>query len=1789
MEEIQGYRFGIDMDDGGMTRSLKELRAEAKLLKSAMKSNFTEIKSGEGIMKAYAGKVKDAGRVIESQQAVVTKLREQQKGLDLQTEKGRSAYVRYQNQINRAKMEISTLSAQQERAKKSADLFRSGVLDVQRSVKLATAANKAYIDRLQAEGRTAEAVSAKHKGLRDSYEGVSKQLTIEKQRLNEVTEASGKGSDEYRKQSIRVNELGTKLAHLRTDLRDVRAEDDKLHPTGINRMIAATERATKKTDKANHLFGKVFAANALSNGLVSAWQAVTAATGAAIKAGSDYDKQQQKMGATWQTLTGSIAKAKSMITTINKDSVKTGQDTDLVDELEQGYYHLHSNKKESDKMTLASLNLADAVGINKQQSLAVRQDMVNGLSKGTVQQGLLNQTSQYFPMFREALAKQLTHEIKTGESQYGTTVTDPKTKKKHTEMMKSVDVSDLPTMTKAGLISSAEFEKVFEHLGLVKYKQAADNMMKTMYGMGRTIKARIPALLGDMEKPIINAKNPIYEGVSKWVSDPRTEKEFTKVGKAANSGITVITKAFAKAFGIKSAPQAMNKAMNALAKGVTSTSKSIARNAPEIKDLFTTLKSLGGIGFKTLIESLKILNFLLKPIVKLIGGNADTFAKFAATWFLASKGLKAFNQGLKTVRGFQDIFGKATEIFGLKKETSAIDEETVALEKNSRARAQNADTGIGGGTGGGKTSKAENAIDDVTESAGGGTGKEAKELTRVEKYGSKRGLGRITSKIHGLGEFRNVTKAGKVLAGSVGVLDVLNAGTDLIGTTKKSVGSHVGAASGSLGGTAAGAAIGTAIMPGIGTAIGAGLGGIAGEGIGKKLGKAIQKGLTFQKIHVPKISTSSAYDKLNKSAHDHYKDMVKGDEKNLKLLYKNGDITKSEYEKRLAIIQKNESKMTRISSMNERDRNAVTKYYAQSRQALTEKWNRKILADQKKYGKNSKQVTKDEADKKKALNKQELKFATQVTAKEARLHTTLTGQIKLASNKQVSILKKLKSSKKKLSKQDLEQIVSSSNKERKVVSKNAAKQADSAINAANKKYWKTVAAAKAEYKGNSKYAKNQRKKIEEHARKQRDNTIAAAYKQQKDTVKKAKDQYDDTVSYAHKQNKGVTKQSSDQYEKTKANNQKTKDNYHSTWHGIWKTVGNWVGKIIKGMNKGAVKGQNQVFKQYGGTDTLSPITASYYASGTGAFSNMRRAITKPTLAVLNDGHDSPETGNQEAVLHPNGLTELVQGKNAMKWLEPGAEVLNATETKLMSNLGLVHFAGGTGLLSGLFKTAGKVGNFFKKAFGSLKDKLKAITSFTSNATKSFNSTFNPDFGGLKGTVAKNYAHLAKTKVKKQGQKWWSAAWNVIDGAANSDGVGGGPVLHSPGKGWTISSGFGYRGKTAGGMSSHDGVDFTNGRVVHALQDAIVTEAGAGRWLGNDGVGEVIGTKGGNLRLIYQELNGKNPKGATLLVHKGDHVKQGQAIAKLGPSGTHVHIGATTEGLWDHGGASTKGWLDVTKLHGSYGNKAAKKVSSGLTKFATKQLKSSGVLSWVKKFLEPLTEAADSSSSGDAPAPTGSRKHWMKQAGMPKSWWNAINEIVTKESGWRLNAANGQYHGLPQTTIANLEKGGSNWRTNAVAQLRAMKKYISGRYGTADKALAFRKVHNWYANGGLSKTEKLAHLSEHNMPEMIIPMSQLKKSRGYELLGKTAAMMAKRDGLDDQNTKSSGGDAGGDDSAIKKFSDKLDSVIGLLSELVSGQDNPVPAVVSSTDVINVINKHNKQARVNRNLGRGTPFG
>ncbi|MFO1546549.1 phage tail tip lysozyme [Lactiplantibacillus plantarum] len=1360
-EKIQGYEFAINMDDGGMTRTLREIKNEAKLLKSGMQANFAEIRSGEGVMAAYAGKVKDAGRAIEAQRLVIERLKSEQNGLDQTTQKGREAYVKYENQINAAKRSIASLEGQQERAQKSLDLQKSGVLQLKDATEISAKVTDSYVAKLKAEGHEFEANKVKASGLHQSYNELNKQLEAEQSRLDKIASASGNSSKEFKEQQIRVNELGTKIAQTRTKMKELDEQLSKKPQSGLTSVISQLNRVNEHADKANHLFGKILGAHLVANGITSAFQSITSHIHEAISAGMEYEKEQQKMTATWLTLTGTVGKSNAMVKTINDLSVKTGQAVDVVNELEQGFYHLHSNKKESDELTKSMLNMSDAVGLDSQQIQAVTQDMVNGLSRGKANAGMLNQISQYFPMFREQLAK------------YETQVNHGK----------KVTVADLSEMAKQGKISASDIEKTFNQLGSGKYDKAADNMLHTMVGMERTIKARVPALIGDIEKPILTAQNPIYGAVSKWVSDKRTDKEFSKVGVAAEKGISTITKAFAKAFDVKSAPKAMNDAMDNLAKGVTKASDSIAKNAPEIVNFFKTVKNLGGLGFETLIESLKITNALLKPLLSMVGGHTETIAKFGAAWWLTSKAVKETSSVLSTFKKISDTVSWAEKVLGIKQETKALEEQNAVLKTNAELSTASEEN-IGTGYRRVKGRKAGNIGADLSSIS-----VEAENTEKIAKSSKWSLLGGTigTRIINGAGLAMTAWDAGSSIAKAVSS----GRASDKYKATGKTAGTLIG------GGI--GAALGS-VIPGAGTAAGAMLGASIGDGVGgtktaNTIVKRISDALKGKSIETPKIKTEStkrSLSDLGKAYSSYYSKKQKQDLNDVNVLHKAGMLTDTEYKKQLASIKKNDSETNRFEKMSASDRNAIAKYYAQQKAGIISKWNAserktnsswdaKIASDERRFGANSIIVQKDMSKKKAAIKAEEnkksaaldklrIKSATETTAQEARLHTTLTGKIKSAANKQNDILRNLAKSKGKITREQANDAISQSNKEyKKTVSladqeykdrvsaaekqhnkvvKAAERQASEAISQAKSQYSKTVDAAKNQYSGNSKYAEKQRAAIINKAKDQKQKTIDNALEQENKTEQHADRQYKHTTDDADKQRSQVVKHAKDQNSSVvdQANSQskgvlghavkqangsmKAADKQGSGIHSIWKNITSFFSNLVKGFG---IKPINVGAYPSG----YNPVTMGAYASG---------GIVGTARALVGEG------GVEAKIDRDNGKVSFL-GMNGAEVVnvKPGDQILNAGDTAKLFNGGLGH------TLPGYAKGTIDIASFLKKIksgatsiFDSVSDKaMDALSKIThplktlkSMALKTFDPTKTPGVGSIGHNLGKGLVDRA---------------------------------------------------------------------------------------------------------------------------------------------------------------------------------------------------------------------------------------------------------------------------------------------------------------------------------------------------------------------------------------------------------------------------------------------------------------
>lgn len=321
---------------------------------------------------------------------------------------------------------------------------------------------------------------------------------------------------------------------------------------------------------------------------------------------------------------------------------------------------------------------------------------------------------------------------------------------------------------------------------------------------------------------------------------------------------------------------------------------------------------------------------------------------------------------------------------------------------------------------------------------------------------------------------------------------------------------------------------------------------------------------------------------------------------------------------------------------------------------------------------------------------------------------------------------------------------------------------------------------------------------------------------------------------------------------------------------------------------------------------------------------------------------------------------------------------------------------------------------------------------------------------------------------------------------------------------------------------------------------------------------------------------------TTILPKGSHVINGDDTERLGLSNypdMHYYAKGTISfgSIWNSvkSGAS-KLWDDISDgvklaknivahpieaLESAFSGslKIGKSVqfaidtAKGLGSFIIKNIKN-GIVKEIKKWIDSNEDEGDSNST--SPKPTGSHKHWMKQAGIPKSWYEDLNWIINHESGWRVNATNpgsGAY-GLPQSLPGNkMASAGKDWKTNPITQLKWMYSYVKGRYGNASNAKHFWQTHNWYANGGFVTQEQIAHIAEGNRPEAIIPLTN--RTRAMQIL----AQVRDKYGLSAGNVVLSGGKQ--DNTDLSSLERKFDTVISLLGQIAGLSAEQVNALKS----------------------------
>lgn len=1624
----------VGLDSAEAVKSLKQLTAEVRANTSGWKAQETALKSAGEYQKAAAARVDGLIKSMEAQKAKIDELKSRQSGLNRDTKSGEEAYLKLADQINKASRSYDSMGGQLDRAKSKLQYYNSGLADLQKGYKQSTALSESYVKRLEAEGRSAEANKARLSGLKQAYSNMEAQYKAQTNELERIKNASGATSDAYKRQQVRVNETATAMAKAKTSQKElVKAMEKEPHGfmSGVRSKLDSVDDKAKKT---SHLFGTILGAHLVANGITNAIGQITASFGALKDSVVQYDDKQRTMAATWETLTGSAGKGKQMVGIGNELASAFNQNINVVDELNQSFYHVFDNAPRTKELTKSILTLGDTLNLSDENVTRLGTNFTHMLSSGKMQLGDFNMINDQLPMYA---GKMLEFEKK---QQHNSKLT----------------MSTLRDQMSAGKISAKDAEEVMNSLG-GKYAKASENLMKTIPGMERSIRTQMPALLDAVYKPIANMKSPLMGQFTKWIGDKNTKTEFKKVGKALASQIKDITKAFTgKNFNVGNT---LDKMLSNLAKGINKVGANIVAHKKNIKSFFSSMKTASKTSFKVFVQSLKDI----EPILKIIGGFAEkhpkVFAGLASSAFVASKGISALKLAFSGLDLAKGMGGKLSRLV-LKPKVDGAEGERELTRFASFVKRKG--TGMGRWlkkTASIATTKAKGALSSMwthTKSVGGKIGKGLKWTAKIAYKGASKAFSVLGAGIKTLGKsFLSLSRL--LLANPIGI--VLTAVVAL-GVAFYEAYKHIKPFRQWVN-----KAFKSVVNFGKGIAK---WGSNVGKSIGKALGNMSKKWNGFKKSFGK--SWNSHWSAMGKSLRNSWNGSVKNTRNFFSSVGKKWNGFKKSFKKSWNTHWSNSNKSLKNSW------NGSLKHTRDFFSSMGKKWNGWKKSFKKSWSKHWNNT-------------------------KSSLHgawNSSYGHTKNFFSKMGSRWNGWKKS----------------------------------WSHSWNNHWNTM-----------------RANLHNYWNKDLSHTRVFGHSM------------GDWLSTFKKSFKGGWSSLGTGVENI----------FKGLWNNLRKLARDGMNGVIDLIN-GGINAVDSVIHAFGGKrKTIGDLGHVHFAQGTGMFSGSRNPITKPTMAMLNDGNDSPQTGNKEMVVLPNGDSGIVQGRNTKMMLPAGSEVLSASETAtLMAMQGVTKYAKGTGffgdILNSVTSGISGVASWVGKKVGSLEKFFKTATNIIAHPIKSLENLFSWSSKGVSGVMS-NIGHGLFNGVEKQAKTWWSTLWSMVD-LSGGGSYGGG--WQSPGSGWTHTDGFGS--PRGGGV--HDGNDFSArvGTPFHAMHGGTVIRVGSAP-AGWGPVGYNIVTRDSTGKeIIYQEFgNAKDVR-----VHKGQHVKTGDVLGVLGRSGLgtgpHLHVGLTNGGsVWSRSGMSTRGWLDITKQHGKdKGSDADSDTNNSLQKMIKKQV---GGGFW--KFISKIASLFGDDGGSGNPGGSGVQrwksdvKRALSKLGLSTSasMVSRVLRQINTESGGNPRAmggtdglADGHAMGLmqvkPGTFRAYHLPGHSNiW--NGYDNMLAGLNYARHRYGSG---LSFLGNGHGYENGGIINTNQLIEVAEHNKPEMVLPLTN--KSRANQLI--TQANQIVNGNNSTQVTS--------DNSESNK---KLDKLISLMSAILGNMGN-VQAVIAKADVVNAVKSDNKTA-------------
>ncbi|ARU13221.1 tape measure protein [Streptococcus phage P3681] len=618
-----------------------------------------------------------------------------------------------------------------------------------------------------------------------------------------------------------------------------------------------------------------------------------------------------------------------------------------------------------------------------------------------------------------------------------------------------------------------------------------------------------------------------------------------------------------------------------------------------------------------------------------------------------------------------------------------------------------------------------------------------------------------------------------------------------------------------------------------------------------------------------------------------------------------------------------------------------------------------------------------------------------------------------------------------------------------------------------------------------------------------------------------------------------------------------RNGFSDMWNGLKRLAGDGINAVIDIPNAG-INGINGLIHDFGGPkNAIGKIPKVKFADGTGLFSSYRNPITRPTLATLNDGNDSPETNNQEMVILPNGKSFLPQGRNVEYLLPAGSEVVNASELAMLMGVERGAYAKGTGFWSRIWDTTTNVAGTVWDTMKAGVDKFMKMIEFVGGAVKDPVGTLTKKFSPNADKLAAMFNPLGNALYKKpvgEAKNWWKELWSMANASMDEGTV----AIGAKGDDYRFKDKAKDAGADPWGYFYRECVSFIASRLANlGVNPSLFSHLGNGNQWVSARVPHLSRPKPGVVSVYTGGPVSSNHVDFVTAVHGDTYDGEDYNYNGDGKyhqfTGRHVKNAATflDFGIRDFGSSGDDG-------------KPLKDRNNPLQTLIKRQV--GGMFGWIKKTLGPLLNP--SGGGEDHPQGTGVAR-WrdtvvraLEANGIEPNNFRVSKILATiqresngdpnVQNNWDSNARAGHPSiGLMQTigpTFNAYKHPGHNNIRNGYDNLLAAINYIKHRYGTSDAAFS-RVAAYGYANGGLVHKNGVYELAEGDMPEYVIPTDIAKRGRAWRLLSEAVARFA-------GDAPQSNHDSTPNHERVSVLESKLDVMIGLLSQLVTNGSKPI---------------------------------